>query len=51
MEKHPYDIGKMLLTQGDALDFEYIRFWVNEIGAQDIWEKILTDYHRRRGEK
>lgn len=51
MEKHPRDIGAMLLAQGDALDLEYVAYWVNEIGAQDIWEKILADYQRRLGER
>lgn len=51
MEKHPNDIVKMLLAQRDALDLEYIAYWVNEIGAQEVWEKILADYHRRLGDK
>ncbi len=51
MEKHPRDIVSMMLVLKDSLDFEYLEFWVNEIGAQEVWTKILQDYHRRLGIK
>lgn len=51
MEKHPRDIASMMLSLKDSLDFEYLEYWVNEIGAQEAWQKILADYRRRLGNK
>jgi hypothetical protein len=46
-QKHLRDIGAMLIVQGDALDYDYIAHWAQELGALDVWQQLLDEYHRR----
>jgi hypothetical protein len=49
MEKHPRDIAAILVTRGETLDYDYIGYWAKEIGAQEVWNKVLAEYRRRLG--
>jgi len=46
MPKHLHDIGAMLFVQGEALDYDYIAEWAEQIGAADVWVGILAEYRR-----
>ncbi len=46
-QKHLRDIAAMLATQGEALDYDYIERWANEIGVIEVWHQILDAYQRR----
>lgn len=46
-QKHPRDILAMLVVQGQDLDYMYISHWARDLGAQEIWDEILNEYHRR----
>ena len=41
-EKHIRDITGMLKLSGDRIDAQYIRYWADQFGITDIWEKILA---------
>ena len=45
--KHLRDIGAMLIVQGDALDYDYIAYWAQDLGALDVWQQLLDEYRRR----
>ncbi len=47
MDKHLRDILAMLVIQGEALDYDYIGRWAEEIGAAEVWGQILAEYRRR----
>ncbi len=47
MDKHLRDILAMLVVQGEALDYDYIGRWAEEIGAAEVWSQILAEYCRR----
>lgn len=46
-QKHLRDIAAMLVVQGDVLDFDYIAHWTSQIGASEVWQQLLAEYHRR----
>jgi len=46
MPKHLRDIGAMLVVQGQALDYDYIAEWAEQIGAAEVWAEILAEYRR-----
>ncbi len=46
-QKHLRDIAAMLIVQQDALDYDYIARWAQEIGASELWEQLLTEYEHR----
>jgi hypothetical protein len=47
-QKHLRDIGAILIVQGAALDAEYITRWAQDLGGEDIWQKLLDEYQRRQ---
>ena len=36
------DILGVIRTQGDRLDFDYLRHWASELGVADLLERALT---------
>jgi hypothetical protein len=44
-QKHLRDIAAMLVVQGNSLDYNYIAHWATDIGAMELWNKLLTEYH------
>jgi hypothetical protein len=46
-QKHLRDIGAILIVQAEALDRDYIAYWAGQIGASDIWQQLLEEYHKR----
>lgn len=41
--KHPRDIGAILKTLGNQLDFTYLQSWINRKGLNSIWEEITRN--------
>ena len=41
--KHTRDIGAILISLGDKLDYKYIEKWAAEKGVSRIWEEILGE--------
>ncbi len=44
-QKHLRDISAILAVQGAALDYDYIAHWAQGIGATEIWNQLLAEYH------
>jgi hypothetical protein len=49
MPKHLRDIAAMLVVQGDALDYDYVARWAEQIGGVEIWAELLAEYRSRQG--
>lgn len=41
--KHPRDIYAILLAQGDLIDHNYIREWVDRLGLSSVWDELLRN--------
>ncbi len=46
-QKHLRDIAAMLIVQGEELDYDYIAYWAQDIGAIDLWNQLLAEYRHR----
>jgi hypothetical protein len=46
--KHLRDIGAILSVQGDSLDCAYVASWAARIGADEIWDALLSAYRNSR---
>ncbi len=46
MPKHPRDILAMLILRSQEMDYEYIAYWVQQIGAEQVWNDMLEQYRR-----
>jgi hypothetical protein len=46
-QKHLRDIAAMLAVQGAALDYDYIAHWAREVGALEVWNRLLAEHQRR----
>jgi hypothetical protein len=47
IDKHLRDIAAMLIVQGDRLDFDHLQKWATYVGAADLWQALLDEYHAR----
>jgi len=45
--KHIRDIGSIIKTRGDELDYDYIQKWALEKQLINIWQEILSELHRQ----
>ena len=41
------DIAAMLIVQGASLDYDYIGHWAQQVGALDVWNRLLAEYRQR----
>jgi hypothetical protein len=48
MPKHLRDIGAILSVQGDSLHYAYVASWAARIGADEIWDALLSAYRNSR---
>jgi hypothetical protein len=40
-DKHLRDIGSIVKTSGDQLDFAYVNEWATRLGLAEIWQELL----------
>jgi hypothetical protein len=41
--KHARDIGAILKTKNDQIDYEYIEGWVDRLGLNSVWRELNSD--------
>lgn len=46
-DKHLRDIGGIVKTSGERLDFAYIKEWATRLGLAEIWQELLRRLDRQ----
>ncbi len=47
--KHPRDIGSIIKSVGETLDFEYIATWAAQLGLTALWQELLDQLESSSG--